>query len=540
MSFKESTRTLKPLNFEISTNLLEHIGVNMYSKYQKAIGELVVNGYDADASFVRVLIDQRGDLIEIEDNGSGMDENDIRNQFMFIGTRQKRAVPKTLVYKRLPIGQKGIGKLAGFGIARCIEIMTVKNGVRYQFRLDRDELENSERRGKLNEAVLNRSRIELRERRAPGEPSGTVVRLSKLRPECGHIDVDKVISHLALELPQDSTFRVIVNKRECKRHDVPASKRYPIDHIDPVCGPVKGEVVVAKKRLPGPGVLVSVRGRLVGKPNWFGVNREAWRFTIAPLITGCVEVPSFDPEEVTGEAEVIKTDREGFVETHPKYVALATYMKGRLEEIYRDLVREYEQKEREEKRHRVNQAIRQVASDLNDWERERVRRQTASGSVAGRRDESGQLFQHGVVNANGHGGKGGDGPKPGIPPKVMEEIRAILGTGRLRFAGRSLEIKPVHLGEESAECEVKWEESLVLVNLDHPAYEQALANRCVEIVTFRAVAGALALEECSSAAEMHSQLDSMIRFHAGRMASRARKRPTDEAEQDELYEPSTP
>jgi len=536
MTFSDSTRALRPLNFEISTNLLEQIGVNMYSRYQKAIGELVVNGYDADASFVQVRIDQARDFIEIDDNGSGMDEDDIRNQFMFLGTRQKRAIPRTPVYHRLPIGQKGIGKLAGFGIARCIEMTTVKSGVQYQFRLDRDELENSERRGKLNEAVLNRSRIELRERRAHAATSGTVVRLTKLRAESGLIDVDKVISHLALELPQDSTFRVVVNGRECKRQDVPASKRYSIDHLDPVCGVVKGEIVVARKRLPDPGVLVSVRGRVVGRPNWFGVNREGWRFTIAPLITGCVEVPGFDPEDLTGEAEVIKTDREGFVETHPKYVALAAYMKGRLEEIYRELVQEYEQKEQEEKRSKVNEAIRQVASDLNEWERDRVRRLTAAGTMTGRQDESGHPMQHGVVRVNGRGGERGEGLKPGIPPDVMEEIRAILGVGRLKFAGRSLEVKTAHLGEDFAECDVRWDESLVLVNLDHPAYDQAVANRCVEIVTFRAVAAALALEECTSAVEMYSELDSMVRFHAARMGQRARKHRAEEAGQGELAE----
>jgi hypothetical protein len=538
MTFSDSTRALKPLNFEISTNLLEQIGVNMYSRYQKAIGELVVNGYDADANFVQVRIDQAHDFIEIDDNGSGMDEDGIRNQFMFLGTRQKRAIPRTPVFHRLPIGQKGIGKLAGFGIARCIEMTTVKSGVQYEFRLDRDELENSERRGKLNEAVLNRSLIQLRERRAPAATSGTVVRLTKLRPECGHIDVDKVIAHLALELPQDSTFRVVVNARECKRQDVPASKRYSIDVVDPVCGPIKGEVVVAKKRLPDPGVLVSVRGRVVGRPNWFGVNREAWRFTIAPLITGCVEVPGFDPEDLTGEAEVIKTDREGFVETHPKYVALAAYMKARLEEIYRELVQQYEQKEEEEKRSKVSEAIRQVASDLNEWERDRVRRLTEAGSMRGRQDEAGQRMQHGVVAVNGRGGKGAEGPKPGIPPAIMEEIRAILGVGRLRFAGRSLEVKTAHLGEDFAECDVRWEESLVLVNLDHPAYDQAVANRCVEIVTFRAVAAALALEECTSAAEMYTELDSMVRFHAARMGQRARKRHTEAPDEDEMLERS--
>ena len=518
-----TARKLKPLTFEVSTNLLDQIGVNMYSKYPKAIGELVVNAYDADANFVQVRVDQRGDCVEIEDNGSGMNEEDIRNQFMFIASRQKRVSKVTPIYGRLPIGQKGIGKLAGFGIAKCMEITTIKDERQFYFRLDREELENGERIGKLREAVLNRSPIQLVESNARGKAPGTTVRLTKLRRECGRIDVDKIVIHLALELPQSSTFKVVVNRRECKRQDVPAAKRYTVDNVDPVCGPIKGEIIVAKKRLPEPGVLVTVRGRVVGRPLWFGVNREGWRFTIAPLITGSVEVPAFDPEEPSDGMDVIKTDREGFIETHPKFEALATYMKGQLEEVYRELVKEYERKEEEEKRQLVTDAIRNVTADLNEWERERNRRLQIAGSSVGRQDETGQGMQHPVVRIPTHMRRGRKGGKRGIPPELMEEIRAILGSGPLKFAGRVFEVKQAWLGEDSPECDILWEESLVLINLDHPAYEQARANRCVEITTFRAVAAALAAEECETAQEMYEELDSLIRFQAGRMGKRAQK-----------------
>ena len=36
--------------------MLDHIGGGMYSKYTKAIAELVVNGYDADDNHVTVDI----------------------------------------------------------------------------------------------------------------------------------------------------------------------------------------------------------------------------------------------------------------------------------------------------------------------------------------------------------------------------------------------------------------------------------------------------------------------------------------------------
>ena len=186
-------RRLRDLKFVVATQMLDHIGVSMYSKYPKAIGELVVNGYDADANYVFVDIRPSEDRITIEDNGEGMNEQDIREGYMFLGSGQKRAITRTAIYHRLPIGNKGIGKLAGFGIARRIEVKTIKSGTALEFCLDRDDLENAERMGKLNEPILDRASMQLKEFNAKGLPNATTVVLRKLRPECGKIEVDKEI-----------------------------------------------------------------------------------------------------------------------------------------------------------------------------------------------------------------------------------------------------------------------------------------------------------------------------------------------------------
>jgi len=213
---------LRDLKFTVATRMLDHIGVSMYSKYQKAVSELVVNGYDADANYVSVKIQPGQDRIIIDDNGSGMNEYDIREGYMFLGSAQKRATIHTPIFHRLPIGNKGIGKLAGFGIARRIEVRTTKGEKTLEFYLDREELEKSERMGKLKEPILDRASMQIKEFDAKGQPSGTIVTLKKLRPECGRIDVDKVIAHLAHELPLGKDFKVIVNGHPCQPKDIPA------------------------------------------------------------------------------------------------------------------------------------------------------------------------------------------------------------------------------------------------------------------------------------------------------------------------------
>ncbi len=253
---KHEGHKLRDLKFTVATRMLDHMSINMYSKYPKAIGELVVNGYDSDANYVSVTIRPTLDEITIEDNGEGMDELDIREGYMFLGSGQKRAIACTPIYHRLPVGNKGIGKLAGFGIAKRIEVRTVKNGKAFEFCLDRDELENAERMGKLKESILARASMPLKEFDAKGQANGTTVTLRKLRPECGRIDVDKVMAHLAHELPLGRDFKVIVNGRLCEPKYIPSRRKINVNYIDPVCGRIVGEILVATKMLKDPGFLL--------------------------------------------------------------------------------------------------------------------------------------------------------------------------------------------------------------------------------------------------------------------------------------------
>ena len=117
------------IKFIVSGRLLDHIGLAMYSSLPKAISELVANCYDADAENVYITIPQNlsdGKII-IKDDGSGMDKEFIKNIYMNLGSKN-RDTEITPKFRRLKIGSKGIGKLAGLGIANVMRIETVKDG----------------------------------------------------------------------------------------------------------------------------------------------------------------------------------------------------------------------------------------------------------------------------------------------------------------------------------------------------------------------------------------------------------------------------
>jgi signal transduction histidine kinase len=96
--------------FTVSARTARLIGQENFANAEGAIIELVKNSYDADASVCVIIIDPINDSIRILDNGDGMTEQIIRNQWMTIGTDDKKINFKTK--SRVKTGAKGIGRFA--------------------------------------------------------------------------------------------------------------------------------------------------------------------------------------------------------------------------------------------------------------------------------------------------------------------------------------------------------------------------------------------------------------------------------------------
>ena len=59
----------------LSLNVLNHLGINLYSNVPAVLSEIVANSWDADAENVTIAISS--DEIIIEDNGCGMETNEL-------------------------------------------------------------------------------------------------------------------------------------------------------------------------------------------------------------------------------------------------------------------------------------------------------------------------------------------------------------------------------------------------------------------------------------------------------------------------------
>ena len=127
----------------INLNVLEHLGINLYSNVPSVLSEIVANSWDADAAEVRINWDQDAGRIVIQDDGVGMTSEEVNSRFLEVGYRRRDGQPGPTTKGRKPMGRKGIGKLSLFSIAKTVQVETAKNGDKSAFRMRLDDIRNT-------------------------------------------------------------------------------------------------------------------------------------------------------------------------------------------------------------------------------------------------------------------------------------------------------------------------------------------------------------------------------------------------------------
>jgi len=116
------------LRFTVDSALLTELGERLVGKPYIALGELVKNSYDADASKATIEFAPEEDRIEVRDDGHGMDFRDFERFWMRIGTPHKDEKLVSKYLKRPMTGSKGVGRLAVQLLAGRLTITTVPKG----------------------------------------------------------------------------------------------------------------------------------------------------------------------------------------------------------------------------------------------------------------------------------------------------------------------------------------------------------------------------------------------------------------------------
>ena len=115
------------MHFKFSPSILSRLGEELVPNPDQGILELVKNSYDADATICEVILNNTeasGGSVTISDDGDGMDIEALRDSWLVLGKSKKASRSLTTRLKRIPVGDKGLGRLAALRQGTQVKIFT--------------------------------------------------------------------------------------------------------------------------------------------------------------------------------------------------------------------------------------------------------------------------------------------------------------------------------------------------------------------------------------------------------------------------------
>lgn len=161
------------------STIAELLGVQNFTNKESAMLELVKNAFDAQATQINIIF--KDDKLIIEDNGNGMNGNDIKNNWMHVGKSDKDyEIIDNNNNRRVLAGSKGIGRFALSRLGNNVELYSQEKN-----KTDKSVLWITD----WNQSVL--------EEKKSLENNGTTIIIKNLRDKWNKNNVDKLSKYLS-------------------------------------------------------------------------------------------------------------------------------------------------------------------------------------------------------------------------------------------------------------------------------------------------------------------------------------------------------
>ncbi len=204
MEDENTVKDEKTLTLIIQPRVIDHLGIKMYQKPVDVISEFVANAWDADSEIVEITLEK--DTITVKDGGCGMTFEECQTHYLTVARdRRKETGKEHSSEKSRPIlGRKGIGKFAGFGIAKIITINTTskETGEKTIFEMDINSIieHDSRNKAKKNIKVVDYSSTNEERKKT----HGTIVTLKEVNIDVSTNAINEFKSELSRRflLPQ--------------------------------------------------------------------------------------------------------------------------------------------------------------------------------------------------------------------------------------------------------------------------------------------------------------------------------------------------
>ena len=332
-----------PFELRFDPQTIKHLGVRMYSTLPPALAEIISNSYDADANKVVITLTEdagKPKQIKVEDDGKGLSLDEINGKFLVIGRNRRNDegdVPSKK-YNRLPTGKKGLGKLALFGLAKTITILTRQNGKQNEFVLDWDDLSAAHGIYQPKATQIDQP---------TGEADGTIITLTHLKRE-SPFDFSGLADSLSRIFIFDENFHLIIESPSGDKISIDNKRRYQtldkqfewdlsstvlVPTTSEYFGKMAGLLITSEKPLAPAsglrGIALFSRGKLVNAPEFFSSSTSSHFYQ---YLTGWISVDFID---LMAE-DVISTNRQSIDWEHHEMEKLRKFLSGIVSQVNND------------------------------------------------------------------------------------------------------------------------------------------------------------------------------------------------------------
>jgi len=261
---------MKIANFKVDTSLTSILGEN-YRSTEAAIKELVDNAWDADSAQLKIIMPEpfaKAEII-IEDNGSGMTEKEIRNEYLFIArSRTSRKGEITPLKKRKVKGRKGIGKFAGLLVAGEMQLISKARGKETTVTIVKDEILKWK-------DDLEKLDLKITTKDCTKDDKGTTIILRQLNQNLNFPNPVRLSQILLTEYGRENGFDILINDKSLDIQDLVGYSENGTS-VTKLAGKVNYSFTISegKKKLKQSGIAIRVKGKIIGKPTYFGLEEE--------------------------------------------------------------------------------------------------------------------------------------------------------------------------------------------------------------------------------------------------------------------------
>jgi len=421
------------------------IGERLYGESVELIRELINNAYDADATCVKVTIND--DSIIVEDDGSGMNLDGLK-QYFNIGSTLKKDSPKSPKFTRDRIGEFGIGKFASLSACSHFEVWTKKGNFQARVIFDKEDWQRSRDKWYIP--------LEIEEADSHLK-DGTKVTLKGITKKFDIPDVERrIIETVPIKAPD---FSVFLNGHKVSARFISGHKIPFLEGTE--YGIVYGEIIITSQLdqdITEAGIECKVKQVTITR-DFFGLQ---------DLVKNIARIKG----EVNADFLPITSDRTGFIKDTPQYKIFLEVMAKVVERIKPVLDELSDYKENKRVRRALTEVLERVKNALilnPDYCPEGLIPIAESASDIG---EPGYISQDKdrAPSVNKEQGREAEQKKRRKRKPAVKKLTPTAVIKKLKLGQQGVSCCIEHFGPGGQECFT--EGTIIYINRDHPLYQK--------------------------------------------------------------------